>query len=263
MYDESDPLYMIYRRKFCPCCRAVVRHRPIPVFLVKSIATTLAKANKALPRRASPPPTEDVWEGLFFPTDHDSFGEEEDDEDDDDDDDDDDDEEGDAETDYDSDFNVFSYDSESNNEGYTGGYIPARWEPPINNIDPDDYAFEGLTPAHISLLRRGCTLNMIHNYNMDYTHADGIVAFIDGDNVVYLGWSVLLSADDDDGSTFMNWIYNDVFERRERWDVRPAGHVRNMVGRWEARRLVRPDLVDEYSDTDSDNWLEGDDTSID
>jgi hypothetical protein len=264
MYDEGDPMYMVYRRKFCPCCRAVVLHRPVPVFLVKSIATTLAKANKGLPPRSSPPPCEDVWEGLFFPADHDSYADDDEDDEDDEDEDDEDEDEDDEEvdTEYDSDFQVFSYDSDSDAEPYTGGYVPARWEPPTNNIDPEDYAFEDLTPTQVSLIRRGCTLPMIRAYTMDYTHNDGITAFIDGYNVVNLGWTVELSADDVDGETFMHWVYNDIFERRERWDVRQPGQAGNAFEGWEARRLVRPDLVEEYSDTDSDNWLDGDDASI-
>src|ERR1700731_1404317 len=65
----SDTGCLLHRRKTCPCCRAVIRHRPVPVFLVKSIIALLAKANDSVAsqRRASPLPglDVDVWAGLF------------------------------------------------------------------------------------------------------------------------------------------------------------------------------------------------------
>jgi hypothetical protein len=213
------------------------------VFLVKSIATALSKVNKGA-RRVSPPPDEDPWAGLFYPDDH-SYGMDEDDEDDDDDDDDDDDEVLEL-----SDSDVFSYDDDD--EPYEGLYVDARWEPPHSSLDPDDF-FEDLTTEQISLLGRGATLPMIETYDMQYAHERGISAYVDDYSQVYLGWNIALSADDLDGSRYMNWIYSDVFDRRERWDVTMIGGD-GIENAFEARRLVRADEVDEYSDTDSDDY---------
>ena len=79
------------RPKSCPCCRAPVNHRPVPVFLVKSVAGVLAKAKDGSSSSrilTSPSPHEgDPWEGLFRnPNNDDERKTSEDDEDDDDDD---------------------------------------------------------------------------------------------------------------------------------------------------------------------------------
>ncbi|KAG6907140.1 hypothetical protein DXG01_010359 [Tephrocybe rancida] len=74
----DDPNYILTRSKSCPCCRAVVKRRPIPAFLVKSIAGALSKHKAAAEaghsaRVRSPSPTsDDPWKGLFYSSDDDA-----------------------------------------------------------------------------------------------------------------------------------------------------------------------------------------------
>ncbi|KAG6873515.1 hypothetical protein C0995_014783 [Termitomyces sp. Mi166 len=75
--DEFGSNYILNRVKSCPCCRAVITQRPIPVFVVKAIATALSKHRATVEpgasiRNRTPSPTiEDPWKGLFYSTDDD------------------------------------------------------------------------------------------------------------------------------------------------------------------------------------------------
>ncbi|EPQ56748.1 hypothetical protein GLOTRDRAFT_93105 [Gloeophyllum trabeum ATCC 11539] len=42
MYDDDDPDYILFRHKSCPSCRASVRQRPVPLFILKAIASAVA-----------------------------------------------------------------------------------------------------------------------------------------------------------------------------------------------------------------------------
>ncbi|KAF8074702.1 hypothetical protein FPV67DRAFT_593446 [Lyophyllum atratum] len=71
---EDDPHYILNRSKSCPCCRAVVIRRPVPVFVVKSVATAISnyKAGTGARGRRSPSPDgNDPWKGLFPSSDDD------------------------------------------------------------------------------------------------------------------------------------------------------------------------------------------------
>ncbi|RDB15805.1 hypothetical protein Hypma_003663 [Hypsizygus marmoreus] len=66
----DDPDYILTRPKSCPCCRAVVTRRPVPVFLVKAVTTALTKSRAVEGRARSPSPIEDdPWKGLFMSSD--------------------------------------------------------------------------------------------------------------------------------------------------------------------------------------------------
>jgi len=74
MYDDDDPDYLLCRKKTCPTCRAGIRNRPIPIFVVKSIASALSKARGTSPTTSlstsgSLTADTDPWEGLFLPDD--------------------------------------------------------------------------------------------------------------------------------------------------------------------------------------------------
>ncbi|KAG6832656.1 hypothetical protein H0H87_000838 [Tephrocybe sp. NHM501043] len=212
---EDDPDYILHRAKSCPCCRAVVIRRPIPVFLVKSLATAVSKHKEAVgagpsTRGRSPSPLEDdPWRGLFYSTDEDSgdIFEETSDED-----------EvyedaigwamhglqmsdmrhqflrdfDDAESESGSDFevdevfgmeeddgdagSVNSYDSDE----YESVYVPTRWEPPTVAVDPEPYVLrnQGISASLLPMLRRGCTVDMIRLFAITYSHAKGLVAHL-------------------------------------------------------------------------------------
>jgi hypothetical protein len=253
--DPNDPDYLIYRRKSCPVCRGEIKHRPVPVFMVKSIVSALTKVKDGVPAKQSPPidSDTDVWAGLF-PDVNDESDEDGDDEDDDDEDDEDDDgDDGDIteysdDNDY-SDDEVFSYGSDSDAGSYAGRYVSPCWEPPSVCFDPtsEPYAHLGMGVGEFAMYRRGATLSMITKYQMRYSHNEGLVAHL-GEYIIYLGWNVHISADDPHGEKFMHWVMEDIFRNPHRWSIQRDG------ARWKASRLVREDEQDFYSTTDSGEW---------
>ncbi|KAG2362183.1 hypothetical protein BDR07DRAFT_1357959 [Suillus spraguei] len=248
MYDDDDPDYLLFRKKTCPCCRGNIRNRPIPVFIVKSIASALLKVrgtspNTSSPTAGSPAADADPWEGLFPPDDEiDDYGSE-------DNEDDDDDEEDDDWLDED----IFSYGTGSDEDTYGGDYVLPSWEPPATVIDEDDYLFDHLSHNELTVLRRGATLAMLHGYDMYYVHDEGLVAHDELNNRIFLGWNISLSADDEDGSRYIGWVTRDMDERPERWRM---VHLENE--KYEAHRLVPEDDVCDYSDSDSEHYMASD-----
>ncbi|CCM02593.1 uncharacterized protein FIBRA_04696 [Fibroporia radiculosa] len=258
MYDDDDvsrPL--IHRKKTCPCCRTTVGYRPIPLFVVKSLASVLEKAKVSpnTPPHATPPPEEDPWAGIF-PTANsylhgddwsgNGYGDEDEDADYDDEDEDD---------DYDEDDDDLSFDgygTPEDDEPYDGPYVHPRWAPPTVHIMPDDYPFDiSIDLQELVLLRRGASLQMIDMYSMAYTHGAGIRATVDNMNIIYLGWNIELRPDDETGEEYMEWIQSDMDEHPERWEIEYDHN-----GSWVAWKLVPPDEDDEYECSDSDYYVE-------
>ncbi|CAL1715159.1 unnamed protein product [Somion occarium] len=232
MFDDDTPEALLYRKKTCPVCRTVVRTRPIPLFVVKSIANALASTKPNSPRRALTPPNadSDPWAGIFLdPAEED--GESDDDESDDDD-----------EDDYDE-YDQWSsdadgYGSADDSEPYNGQYTFPRWSPPTVNVSPLDLHFlDTLTGEELSMLRRGCTLQMIQLFDMHYTHDAGLQATVDG-NLIYLGWNIRLLPEDDAGEDYMEWVMRDIHERDDRWDKHDKPD-----GTFEAWRMIREELA--------------------
>jgi len=254
MYDDYDPPSPLNRCKTCPCCRAVVRSRPIPIFLVKTIATSLSKAKgeaqspSERTNTLTPGTDDDPWEGLFpYSEDDDMFDSDEGESDEDDDDDDDDEDEDEDEDD--SDKSSFGYGTGSDEESSEGPYISAQWEPPARPLLPED----GVVATHlVSMLRRGATKEMIEAYKMSYTHSEGLLAVINDPryryDFVFLGWTISLREDDPTGQDYMEWVLEDISERPERWDVSETG-----PGQLVAKRLIpADDLVDYDTECDTD-----------
>jgi len=85
-------------------------------------------------------------------------------------------------------------------------------------------------------------------YQMTYSHADGLIAHVDDGDQLYLGWNIRLSADDDAGEEFMDYLYKDMLDRPERWDITEGdGRI--------CHRLVAEDEVETYDTTDSELWI--------
>lgn len=245
MYDEPES--PMYRKKTCPVCRTAILSRPIPLFLVKSIAAALSKAKDAGVSTAppSPVPEGDPWEGIFpDPAEqmwvedddyHDTYS----------------DEAltdppdiyGDALSDVE-DWPFEGYGSDDEEPTYEGLYVQARWEDYSVEVDPEDYLFD-LTEETLSLLRRGATTPMIDLFDMTYTEHEGLRAVV-RDNIVYLGWNIERHPADESGEEFMEWVYADVYNHPERW-----AREENFDGTWTAWRLVREDEVVDYA-SDSD-----------
>ena len=241
---EDYPGYIMNRRKTCPCCRTVVRSRPIPVFLVKTIANSLIKAKPELPEqsnRASPTvDDDDPWEDLFPHSDvlDDSYDEDDHSEDD---------EEG-----YDDDESGSEYSSGSDEEPL---FVPAQWEPSDVHVRPEDR--RNVNPEELSMLRRGATKEMITRFHMGYTHSRGLVATVNGPgdkrSFIFLGWNITLDSDDGTGEDYINWILNDIVDRPERW------HVHELDGReQEVTALIPAKDIREYFTTDTEAWTEDD-----
>lgn len=202
MRDDDDETWLLYRTKFCPCCRAVVRHRPIPIFLVKSIAASLTKASKRPSSLIEVVEEEDVWAGLFMTASEEELDDDEDDDQEFDEDDSSDPDgfenendpyDSDAPPEEDEDDEIFSYETDEDAPPYEGHYMPAHWESPRIPVDSDDESHHGVNPITMALIRRGCTQEMIYEYDMIYTDEGGIVAYLDAGYIVYLGWNILVS----------------------------------------------------------------------
>ncbi|KAI0832137.1 hypothetical protein BC628DRAFT_1407635 [Trametes gibbosa] len=258
MHDDDYPDAILYRKKTCPCCRTVIRTRPIPLYLVKSIASTLekAKAPAGTVRPSPPPDDEDPWAGIFRdPTDYEGYwstddedSDERDGEDVDDDEDEDDDEGSEEEDGY---WSFDGYGTGEDEDGYRGPYATARWAPPTVHVSLNDYAFLDPDSEEFKMLRRGATLQMIELFRMSYTHNSGLTAVVEDDNVVYLGWNIELHPTDETGEEYMDWALVDMFDRPERWRMIHD----EFDGSWVAHKLVpRSDAEEHYDDTDSEMW---------
>ncbi|EIW79018.1 hypothetical protein CONPUDRAFT_91356 [Coniophora puteana RWD-64-598 SS2] len=267
-YDEEDPQYLMYRTKHCPACRTKVSHRPVPCFVMNSIVATLEKAKAAAahtttgsspapPRSPSPPADADPWKGLFPPDgEHEPDGWDGDespaefegpsDSDDDDDEDEDDDSD---DMWYDDNF---SYGSDSDAPPYDGLYTEPAWEPAqfdAATVATEHYPLEDLLEDDLRVLARGGRIGMMHAWELRYAHEEGLSAFDERGNRYFLGWNVRLSADDEDGNGYMEWVMADMQIHPERWRIE---HLED--GTYDAHRLVPCDSVEEYSDTDSDDY---------
>lgn len=250
MYDDDDPDYLMYRIKTCPCCRSTIRERPVPVFIVKSIAVALMKGKSGSNAITTSQPLEgDPWVGLFPPVVDDEYAED-DDNDENDDEDDEDDEGGDGDHYNEWATAIFAYGSGSEDEPYEGGYTLPQWQPPSIDIDPVDYEFDDLDNEDLNVLRRGATIEMLDMYQMTYTHAEGLVANVDDGHKMYLGWNIRLSADDDDGQEYMTFQLSDMLLRPERWNITDMDGIRV------CRKLVPEDEVEDYGTTDSEVWID-------
>lgn len=250
MFDDNSPEALLYRKKSCPVCRANIRTRPIPLFIVKSIAAALEQSKPNATRRDSPAPqdpeTSDPWAGIFLEHSEGDEGSSDEDESD---------EDG-----YDEYEDQWSSDNEygsgSDDGFYAGDYIYPSWSPPSVHVTPFDYPFlDSMTSEELSMLRRGCTLGMIELFDMHYDHDIGLTADVDG-NTIHLGWNVKLLSGDESGEEFIEWALRDIHDRPDRWEKIGSD---DGFGHWEAFRLVPANEDREYEtdEQDSDIWAAG------
>lgn len=246
--EMDEPLPLILRKKTCPFCRTVIRSRPLPLFVLKSLLSILATArpkNATDVLRPSPPPDlEDPWAEIFPQLQCDSESGAEDDD------------YSDGwpldvmyDDDEDEDEEVLQgYDNTSDDE-YEGEWVMPGWEPPAHRaatpLDPE--------PATDMLLRRGATYGMIEMYDVQYSHEEGLSALVD-DTCLYLGWNIEIAEEDEDGERFIVWCLGDMETHPHRWFFSDHGH---------RHRLIRREALEEYNSTDSENWIGTDDDDDD
>ncbi|KAL0955167.1 hypothetical protein HGRIS_004075 [Hohenbuehelia grisea] len=133
-------------------------------------------------------------------------------------------------------------EEEEDDDDPDDGYTAAQWEPAAFDFHPEQG--DALTMEEIKMLRRGCTVGMIHEFTMQYTHDEGLVAFVDPSNPafelyephqIYLGWNVDLDENDPNGVGFILGVMRDMTLNAFRWhrnaDAEGTG--------WCVRRLVR------------------------
>ncbi|KDR68006.1 hypothetical protein GALMADRAFT_257564 [Galerina marginata CBS 339.88] len=224
--ELTDPHYILMRTKSCPSCRAVIKRRPVPVFMVKAVASALKKSKPSLAGQFTFPgelslgesDRDNPWKGIF-PSSEEESGEDdsgdsgdgfdlegysEDDE-----------ERqvmlslyqgyrfhasSDSEVDDDSDHDEEA-DHASDEEGDVSRpfYVLPRWEPPSVDVNLGDYTMsEADAPEYTKLLQRGCGWEMIQNYEVSYSHRFGIIVSLRSLNHLYA------SDDDSDGDVDLN-----------------------------------------------------------
>ena len=276
--ELEDPQYILMRSKTCPSCRAVMKHRPVPVFMIKSVVAVLKKTKSphASPRGRHNNDDEDSpWKGIFASSEEEEEDEEDEEEDEED--------GGGSPLESDSDeyggwyhhshieqFEAAAEDSAATeSDGEDDVYHDAnlytlpRWAPPSVSIsDYDDWTAK--------LLQRGCTRDMLQRFDVSYSHESGIVVALrslqylhdnhedveDADkHRVFLGWNIALAPDDPDGEIFLYEILREIEECPERWRLtRTPG----LPYRRDARRLVLVDEAEEFDITDTEAWIDSD-----
>ena len=160
-------------------------------------------------------------------------------------------------------------------------YVLPRWEPPTVDINPNDYPEDGRDDL-LELLRRGCSWDMVQNFDIRYSDRQGIIVSLhsldhlyasddddssddgvmgrESSHQIYLGWNIVLDEDDVDGEVYMDRVLEDIKARPERWRLIPRydGH-----GSMDVKRLVPLVDVEEHSATDTDAWLNAEDHDLD
>jgi len=291
----TDSRYVLMRSKSCPACRAVVKHRPVPVFMVRAIAGALRKANSfnaaLIPQNRDSEGSRDPWNGIFLSSEEEEDGDHS--------------TEG-SESDFDIQVGVPTAhylrhrmvrratfqaiysttisdededpedSSESDGEQIHDSYVRPRWTPPSFGVDlaEFDISEEQDPVGTFKLLQRGCTWEMIQNYDLSYDHSSGIILSLrslnhlyasddeeggpepDDLNRIFLGWNINLDDVDADGEDFVCKVIEDIKRSPFRWDVTPRVGV---PGALDARKLLPADDVVDYETTDTEIWMDPDD----
>lgn len=286
--ELTDPRYVLTRSKSCPTCRAVVKHKPVPVFMVRAIAGALRKikSSNRFPILDSGS-SEDPWKGIF-PSSEEDDGTSDD---------------GNSsaeESVSDSDFqvqirsvpshfrsravrramfraiyssNLSDEDEDTEDQSESDHddqiYVHPRWAPPSVNVDPAevDISEEQDPVSTFKLLQRGCTWEMIQCHDLTYGHSSGIILSLRSldhlyasDNEedepepedmhrIFLGWNITLDDVDLDGEVFICSVIEDIKRSPFRWEVIPRIGV---PGAFDARKLVPASDVVDFETTDTD-----------
>lgn len=161
-------------------------------------------------------------------------------------------------------------------------YVRPRWQPASRYVGEGFYT--GFADGNgednrqmISLIRRGCPLQMILALHMTYSHEEGIIAYVSSLNSslflndgvrdinimhrVLLGWNIEVDEEVDKfGCNFMHQMLDELEVFPQRWQVRPRYNAEQGQVLYDARRLVRLSEMEDY-DSDLASYLE--DTELD
>lgn len=255
--EDDEPTPIIYKKKTCPQCRALIMLPPTRSYILKSLVDEIQPTTSPVHTSIETDP----WKGVFAPIhkrheinsegteDHQSEDDEGNSDEDDYDEDEDEQEEG-------LDYSSASRDSTSDYSEYRGE-IQARsdhldqvmaWEMEMRNeasawTDPVwqpprfDFGEFHLSPADLtrlsflphaeilSLLRRGATKNMIATYRLSYKHRYGIVAYLETSFRIRLGWNISRSSDDPDGTVYMEAVLGELRGHPERFRLEAGPRV--------------------------------------
>lgn len=156
-------------------------------------------------------------------------------------------------------------------------YVAPRWEPPraVNQASQYLIRSHDISDEMLKLLLRGCTLDMISTYTLSYHHVWGITLLLPGNpldssdddsddevdtnivNYIYLGWNIMLAPDDRDGERFVDDVLRSINDNPAGWKVtQRRGHLRG----FDATRLVKVDEVEDYDTTDTEIWVDAEDS---
>jgi len=130
-------------------------------------------------------------------------------------------------------------------------YVRPRWEPPatyvpLHNID---WSYDGDLDQILRLVRRGATTEMIHIFDMSYSHDLGIKASLNQAHSVYLGWNIVRDDTDTDGTEFMAAIETEILQ----FPARYQRGSRDDDGKLSVWKLVKSrKLGPVYGDSDSE-----------
>ncbi|KAK2465706.1 hypothetical protein APHAL10511_002250 [Amanita phalloides] len=293
--DLDSPRYILRRPKSCPCCRTKIVQRPIPLFVVRAATNALVMSRAQLNGTECPPeaPTDDdgdPWKGIFPTDDDDEFSTDEESSS----------ESGGADSLAESDdrlsVHFTHYTDEYPDLGFeseASEYLsdePYGDDNPVHSSDEDDiYVRPRWQPASrfagfqnglgdnennsqtISLLRRGCPLQMILSFHMTYSREDGIIAHVSSFNPglflndmgtdtdvmsrVLLGWNIEVDEEMDKyGCMFMQRTLLDLEQFPQRWDINLRLGATSTRA-YDAIRLVKLSEVEDY-DSDLASYLE-------
>jgi hypothetical protein len=301
--DLENPRYILRRPKSCPCCRTRITNRPIPLFVLRSATNALVALRAQLSGVENPAESQtidndgDPWKGIFPTSEDDEVSTS------------DEDEESSSEsagvdslaesdrvsvhfTQYTDEYAGFAFDSGSESDNPSDGlygddhhgfasededeYVRPRWQPASRYVG----FYGGFPDSHgedhgrmISLLRRGCPLQMILSFRMTYTREEGIVAYVPSlssslflnDGIrdintmhrVLLGWNIEVDEEMDKyGCNFMQQMLDELDIYPQRWEVRPRFNAEQGQVLYDAKRLVRLSEMEDY-DSDLASYLEG------
>ena len=295
--ELTDPRYILMRSKSCPTCRTMVKHRPVPVFMVRAIAGALRKAKLStavVPQSRAPDSHGDPWKGIFPSSDEETDDANE--------------HAGSSTEQSDSDSDQLRISpyyfrrravrramframyistmtdededaedpSDSDDEEPYLTFVRPRWTPPSVDVDPTlfDISEEQDPVGTFKLLQRGCTWDMIQGHDISYHHSSGIVLRLRSLDHLYASDDEEVGPEPQDlHSIYLGWniALDEADVDGEAFICSVIEDIKSSPFRWEvtprdgvpgaldAMKLVLADEAVDYHTTDTEVWMDSDD----